>query len=79
MGSTVPWPLTSLSNAVYDAPVIPDPGPRWYETPLWIVAQAAAYVIIVTALRAVLPDDLGSSGERSSQARSSWSRSGERS
>ena len=39
--------------------MIPDTGPRWYETPLWFVAQAAAYVVIVTVLRAVLPDDPG--------------------
>lgn len=39
--------------------MIPDTGPRWYETPLWFVAQAAAYVVIVTVLRGVLPDDLG--------------------
>ncbi|MGZ5288244.1 MAG: hypothetical protein ACXWZU_07540 [Actinomycetota bacterium] len=37
----------------------PDTGPRWYETPLWFVAQAAVYVVVVTVLRVVLPDDLG--------------------
>jgi hypothetical protein len=59
MGSTVPRTFTSGPDAVYDAPVSPDTGPRWYETPLWFVAQVAAFVVGARVFREVLPDDLG--------------------
>jgi len=42
--------------------VIPDSGPRWYETPLWFVAQASVYAVVVTLLRLFMPDDMGPVG-----------------
>jgi hypothetical protein len=42
--------------------VPPDPGPRWYETPLWFVAQIAVYVVLWAAVSVIAPRDLGPAG-----------------
>jgi hypothetical protein len=42
--------------------VTTETGPRWYETPLWLLAQLAAYGVIVSMLDVLLPDDLGPVG-----------------
>lgn len=61
MRSTVPRPLTSGPAAVYDAPVIPETGPRSYETQLWFVARFPVYGGIAWGLDRLPADDLGPS------------------
>ncbi|MEO8477688.1 MAG: hypothetical protein ABI572_11655 [Actinomycetota bacterium] len=33
----------------------PETGPRWYETPLWLVPQILAYVALLAGASAVVP------------------------
>jgi hypothetical protein len=42
--------------------VPPDPGPRWYETPLWFVAQIAVFAVLWAAASAIVPRDLDRAG-----------------
>jgi len=37
-------------------------GPRWYETPLWFVAQVAMYVAIWGVASVLMPRDVDASG-----------------